>query len=463
MANEGVAYLAGVLGKLHEQWTPHKGQIKVGQALFRYGKTRIFVQCGRKWGKSEFLIYTLVRWAMLNTGSHCYYFAPFQKQAREILWVRLKQFIPQDWIKDENKTEARITLITGSFIKIDGSDNYEAYRGITPDIVAYDEFKDFRPEFHVAMEPNLGPKNAPLLIVGTPPDVEGQYTELAAEMREDGFWIEAPSEENPHMDKAWLDKMKAKLISRGEADVWEREYMGRFIKGGSRTIFPMFKPTLHVVDYAALKAQLRRDIHKLQWFIVADPGTTSVFAAIIVGINQYTRQIYVFDEVYETVAAETTTGRIWPHISALALEANPNALPGGQDWYRIYDEAASWFAMESLDRFNVSWVPTQKAAAPKDMGLSLIKDLLLSNQITFSSRCVKGIWEIENYALDAHGRIPKKNDHIIDTLRYLLHAANYTVVERKEPRQKAKDEMRRGYRMEEDFPDDMYDMPDEDY
>lgn len=464
--------LAGVVSALHAQWTPHKGQIRVGRALFNDNRRRLFVQCGRKWGKSEFLIYTLVRWAAVNPNSACYYFAPFQKQAREILWQRLLQFVPRAFYNAEagiNKTEGRITLLNGSFIKLDGSDNFEAYRGVTPDIVAYDEFKDFRPEFHVAMEPNLAPKNAPLLIVGTPPDVEGQYTELAEEIRadsRDGFWIEAPSSENPHIPSDWLEKTRTKLIARGEPDTWEREYMGRFVKGGARSIFPMFNSALHTVEPERLRRELRDDLHKLEWYLAADPGTTTTFAALILAIHPYTRKVYVFDEIYEQDTKNTTTGRIWPLMRDKMALANPNALPDSDTWYRVYDEAAAWFAAEVLDRYNVQFVPTAKAAAAKETGLGLIKDLMTSRAIVISRACEKLIWEVESYMLDANGRIPKKNDHLIDALRYALHAASYSAVELKEPKQKAKDEMRRAYTLKEDLANmfgDKYNMPDDDY
>jgi Terminase large subunit, T4likevirus-type, N-terminal len=461
----GIAYLAEIIGLIHSRFTPHAGQIRVGRKLFNDGCKRVFVQCGRKWGKSEFLIYSLLRWAALKDGQACYYFAPFQKQAREIIWQRMLQFIPETLVAEVNKTEGRITLTNGSFIKVDGSDNYEAYRGVTPDIVALDEFKDFRPEFFVAMEPNLLPKKAPLLICGTPPDHECQYTEIADEIRQDssGYWIEAPTSENPHIDPEYLEKVKEKLHARNEVDTWMREYMGRFVKGGKASIFPMLDFARHVVDYAALKRQLIRDLHKFQWFMIADPGTTSIFGSLVVGMNPYTRHLYVFDEIYESDPKKTTTGQIWPLMQSMMLEAHPSDLPGGDRWYRIYDEAAAWFAAESLDRYNVGWVPTRKAAAAKEDGLGLIKDLLLNDCLTISSRCEKLLWEMTNYIKDANGKIPKKNDHLIDCLRYLLQAANYTTVTRAEPKPIDKSEGRRAFTMEEDYTSENADMPDNYY
>ena len=40
-----------ILSKLHARWTPHKGQIPVGKAIFHDKKYLTWIQCGRKWGK----------------------------------------------------------------------------------------------------------------------------------------------------------------------------------------------------------------------------------------------------------------------------------------------------------------------------------------------------------------------------------------------------------------------------
>lgn len=201
-----------IMKDLHEHWTPHAGQVKVGKELFTNGVKNIFIQCGRKWGKSEFCIYALWRHALLNPGSACYYLAPQYKQAKEIIWAanRIQTFGPKKYIHKINSVETRITLKNGSFIKVDGSDNYEAYRGITPDFVVYDEFKDFNPKFHVGMEPNLAVRAAPLLIIGTPPDRECQYTVMADEFKErsDANWFRMDSFTNPHIPHDWLKKQK---------------------------------------------------------------------------------------------------------------------------------------------------------------------------------------------------------------------------------------------------------------
>lgn len=49
--SKSAQYIATYLNDLHSVWTPHQGQVPVGQAIFYDHKRRVFVRCGRKWGK----------------------------------------------------------------------------------------------------------------------------------------------------------------------------------------------------------------------------------------------------------------------------------------------------------------------------------------------------------------------------------------------------------------------------
>ena len=162
-------HLATGIEALHRKWTPHPAQVELGRALLSGGFLDVFGQCGRNFGKTELVGYLTWRYAFTFPRSENYYFAPYMKQAREIMWAsrRIQDFGPKDWIESINNTEMRITFKNGSFIKLDGSDNVDAYRGVKPKgLTIYDEFKDFRPEFHEAYDPNRAAFNSPLLIIG---------------------------------------------------------------------------------------------------------------------------------------------------------------------------------------------------------------------------------------------------------------------------------------------------------
>jgi len=428
-----LALYEDVISALHVDWEPHQGQIKIGQAVFRDAITSIFVQCGRKFGKTEIILYILWRWAQSNPGSSCYYISPFQKQSKEIVWAnrRVQTFGPPRWLHSINNTELRLNFENGSFIKCDGSDNFEAYRGIEPHLLIMEEYKDHRPEFMEAMRPNLSVFNAPVVYIGTPPEEDDHFYWKDAEehkTKEGRFFYEAPTWDNPHISKAWLEEEKKRLYDRGEGDVWEREYGAKRVKGGANKVFPMLsqsivKPHDHVMN------EIYKDRKKLQFILWADPAAASCFAVLFVAINPYTKKLYFLDEIYEKDQARMTVKVIGSEIIAKRTE-----LYSGRDaeWRQGYDEAATWFASEMLDVFDEYFEPTQKMKTDKATGLSQIKDILLDGKAVLSDRCVNLYKEMDHYRKDKSGKIPKVNDHLIDDFRYILHAVDYAVRETKE-------------------------------
>lgn len=438
-----------VVTKLHSKRKLHRGQIELLKPLFLEHKST-FGQCGRNFGKTDGVNYALWRWAQENPGSENYYFAPYSTQAREILWEnkRLEDYGPREWISDVNESELRITFHNGSFIKLAGSDNVEAYRGIKPrGLSVYDEFKDFRPEFHQAYDPNLVAHNSPLLIMGTPPDRECQFLEVAEEYRKDPnkhyYW--GPTEINPHIPKDWLERKKRELFAKGESDVWEREYMARYVPGGVSKIFPMLDRSMVIEHDLLWRRHIHRDKKKLEWFITVDPGTTTTFAVLFSALNPYTKEWFFLDEIYETEQRLMTVDQIGLRITGMMDTLNERA-----DWRLTYDEAAAWFQNEMTDRFDLSFMPTQKALRKKEVGLSVIKDAMLQQKVLISSRCTKLYFELDNYFKDRNGRIPKENDHLIDCMRYTFDGSYYSLSQEKEYSEE-RDENFRGARISDDF------------
>lgn len=458
MDEKSLIATAEALHDLHLAWLPHQTQAQVAHAVFYRKCKKIFLENGRKWGKSEILIYILWRWCIFNPGSAVYFIAPFQKQAREIIWAnqRIQNFLSNKYkylSGRPNNTEMRVTFKNGSFIKLDGSDNYEAYRGITPHLIIYDEFKDFRPEFHVAMEPNLAAKNAPIIFAGTPPETDNnQYCIIADECKadKDAAYFNFPSWTNPHLDREWLAKKKRELYARGEGDVWEREYGARRVKGGINSIFPMFNRNTHSVSHETIMAEIERDRHKLIWMVLADPGNVTCFGVLFCAYNPYTCKLYVLDEIYEKEQKQTSTSCIVPRIREIREELYREH----DEWHQTYDEAATWFATEALASFNEAFFPTSKSQHKKDEGLSLIKDQLLKGLIVVSERCEKLMWEMENYVRDKNGKVPKENDHLIDCLRYANATAGVTFIPDNEPPKKDPIDDWRAKRIEDDLYED---------
>jgi hypothetical protein len=421
----------------------HDDQIKQLKPLYDEENSidSLFLACGRKYGKTELVSYILWRQALLNPGSACYYVAPENNHAREILWrnARVQKFLGKDgdkYIKKITDQDMTIWFKNGSFIRLIGSDNYMVANGLTPSIAVYDEFKGFNHRWHTEFAPNRAAKAAPLIIIGTKPRSGNknmdQYNEIlsyAKKHPKEWYTAERTTFDNPinHLpaQKQIIDQEIKQLMARGEEDVVQLEYYSRVVSGGKRAIFPMFDGS-HVYPHKELYNEIRNDIKRLEWYIIADPGTTTCFGSLLIALNPYNKNVYIMDELYEKDQRETSARRMYPRMAAKAYELYPGSNLD-DDWTKVSDEAAAWFMNEVLDQYHVYFMPTDKNNNKKEAGLSLIKDQLIYNLVKISDRCVNLRTEMEKYALDDKGNIPKIHDHLIDCFRYFNASCNYSM------------------------------------
>jgi len=275
-------YYTYVLNQLHrwnqpadKHWTPHPFQAEILVKLFSEDVKTIFVQCGRKFGKTEIIIYILWRWALFNPGSACYYFCPNADDAKEIIWdapdqrgaKRLPDFGPPEFIKSIIKSELRVELKNGSFIKVDGSNNISAIRGYSPSLYVADEYGDFHPDWEGEMEPNRATFDAPAIYIGTPPprlwidpETPHHYVRKAKQVQDEmadglpSFWVKRPSWDNPIPTvQAFLRRTEVAYKRMGKHAEWAREYLAEMVEAGERKVFPNFNAArvegnTHIMD-----------------------------------------------------------------------------------------------------------------------------------------------------------------------------------------------------------------------
>ena len=438
-----------ILELLHQNFTPHAGQMLVDVKIFQQGVTRVMMQCGRNFGKSQYGAYAAVKRALTVPNSHCYIIFPEKEQGKEVLWASgvIRNMIPDKYIAlnraqktEVLKNELRIILKNGSFIKILGADDPDALRGIKPHFVVFDEYRDFKQDVYWNMEANLLAKGATLLICSTPPDIVGHYSKLRESFVEEVhkgnkryFYLELPTETNPYISKEDLNAIKRRLFAIGDFLIWQREYMAKFVPGGASAIIPTFienKET--IVKPAILIWEIMKPmLSHLDWYCLNDPASNSVFAVMLAAHNKFTGQLFILDEIYERDRKKTSPSDIWARVQELKRPYMKDL----SKWDNTYDEAEAWFLnhlerYEILVEFNETMNPTQKQSRNKDEDLSIIKDLTIAEKKFFiSERCPMLIEEIENYATNDKGLIPKKKDHQIDNLRYLLAASEYKLDE----------------------------------
>lgn len=420
----------------------HSGQIEVLKPLFTPGSTTdiLMVPCGRKFGKTELAVYALWKFALENPGSACYYICPEASHGRKIVWdlQRIQKFMGKDtakYVDTCRNQEMMCRLKNGSFIQVVGSDNWSAANGLTPSFVVYDEFKVFHPNWHTEFSPNRAAKAAPLMCIGTLPKVgdknKDQYESLLeqAETDEGSAVFYKTTFDNPinHMkdQKRVINAEIKRLRDRGEEDVVQREYYSKIVPGGASAVFPMLSKDKHVLSHHLIYDEIRKDIKKMEWYLIADPGSTTCFGVLFAALNPYTRQMYILDEIYEKNQLKTSTRNIIPLMMSKAKALNPYG-DLNDDWLKGYDEAGAWFATEAIVQYDLGFMKTEKFKGDKQDGLGLIKDQLIHDKVVISDRCTNLFKEMQEYAKDSKGNIPKKNDHLIDCFRYLNAFAGYT-------------------------------------
>jgi hypothetical protein len=304
------------------------------------------------------------------------------------------------------------------------------------------------------MEPNLATHSAQCVWAGTPPEVDQPFVDgLIGEAKRTSGYFNFTSYDNPHISKDWLDKKREELARKGESAIFEREYMARRVRGGPSAIIPMFDRRRHMKPYDDVMAEVAKDFSSMEWLVICDPGTASVFAVLLGCFNPYIKKMYWLDCLYLEKQADTSVSNVIPLIQSMRMDYRHE-----QEWLQVYDEAASWFAAEAAATYDEHFTPTCKAQNKKENGLSLIKDQCLNGRVLISDRCEKLAWEVENYVKDKNGKIPKERDHLIDCWRYGNAAVGFDLND--DDSKFAADEMaipkepKRGYTIEDDLNSD---------
>jgi hypothetical protein len=93
-----LVYHAQVIQDLAKCISLHDAQKMIAKSIFIDGKKRVFVQCGRKFGKTSIIPYTSYRRCMTFPNSCVFIVAPFYNQAKELLWAdhRITHFLKDD-------------------------------------------------------------------------------------------------------------------------------------------------------------------------------------------------------------------------------------------------------------------------------------------------------------------------------------------------------------------------------
>ena len=201
--------------------------------------------CGRRFGKTHLAIRELCKNARLPRRE-CWFVAPTYRQAKQIVWKKLKQkLIELRWADKINESELTIQLKNGSTISLKGADNHDSLRGVGLDFIVMDEFADIDPDaFYETLRPTLSDKEGSALFIGTPKGI-GNWAHSLYQMQLENpaLWasFSYTTLDGGNVSADEIEQAKRDLDTR----TFRQEYMATFETYTGR-IFYNFDRTTHV-------------------------------------------------------------------------------------------------------------------------------------------------------------------------------------------------------------------------
>ena len=190
------------------------------------------VVCHRRFGKTVLAVNQLIKSALLDTKQRprYAYISPTYRQGKAIAWDYFKHFsrpVPDSAI---NESELRIDYPNGAQVRIYGSDNPDALRGIYLDGVVLDEYALMDPTLWTqVVRPLLADRRGWALFIGTPNGRNQFYTLIhgdgdgwaGAKKSPDWFYAEYKASETGYVDAQELAQAREVMTDDEYAQEFE--------------------------------------------------------------------------------------------------------------------------------------------------------------------------------------------------------------------------------------------------
>ena len=411
--------------------------IKARDAPYRF----LMLCCGRKARKTTFIINRLVFKALTDPNQLTYpYFAPFRKQAKQIVWddhlSRILRMLNAVGIRYKiNQSDLTIRFEGRGKIQVDGLDNAEAHRGKSDwGYVGIDEAASTNLKYvwQEIIRPNLQVHKAGAVIGGTPKGFDEFYNMLKwgdhehviddkdQNTQPDFMTFHATSYDNPFNDPEEIEAARRTTTP----DYFRREYLAlptRF----SGLVYPEFEEGKHVSWF-----DHEQNDHGDYYFGM--DFATRGYTALLIGKVKSNGHIYILDEYKER--NETAINHGEKILEMLEKYADLSKYSG-------YADPAGWAKNQQnkdliwslADEYIELGLPLVQGNNEVLGGINFIRQLLISGKLYIHGRCEKLIaefyqyqWKEQKEAQASEHEEPEKvrkiNDHLLDALRYMVYS-----------------------------------------
>lgn len=400
----------------------HKTQSLVAQSKAKY---RI-VNCGRQWGKTTLACWEMFACAYAKKDRRIAYFATTYGQARDIAWAYLKEISKDVWASPPNETRLELKIKTAdggiSEIFLRGFESVETSRGQQYDFIVLDEvakMRKFKEGWEAVLLGTLAFRQGTALFISTPYGFNHFYElhELSKTSKDYEAWT-FNSYDNPYLPKEYLEGIRQTVTS----DFWAQEYMAEF-KRFTGLVYSEFDFDTHVEPFEL------------------DGKYTPLFGMDF-AVRGFTANLPVFID---------TEGEFWIvdnyKVQGLTAEQHFEGITKMLNKYKKfqlyygYADPAGW--MKNQQKGDMVWsladeylelglnmVQANNQVTP---GINYVKQMFKNNKIHIHPRCTDLIDELLQYQWktksetskdeqDDPEKVRKFNDHLVDSLRYVLYS-----------------------------------------
>lgn len=254
-------------------------QLHPGQAAIDLKRFTV-ITCGRRWGKTEFVLYQIVH-ALLEKKRVSLWLPDYSNF--QIYWDRLMVLLPPQLIKSKNFNLKALKMKNGGFLKAYSLHNgtSKVGRGEKFHMAVIDEaafIMDLRNAWEAIIRPMLVDYAGSAIIVGTPFGKNFFYT-LSQLHKVDDQWgyYSAPTTDNPHLPESERLEIIEKIKKAPNNQLLRQEYLAEFIESGG-SVFSQLKPVTSTKETIGYRIGI--DLAKSQDYTVV-----SVF-------NDHNQQVY---------------------------------------------------------------------------------------------------------------------------------------------------------------------------
>lgn len=347
-----------------------------------------------------------------RNGKH-YWSGNTYQQARDIAWEMLKKIVAPVVLNiNESRLEIKIRAADGkpSTIVLRGWEAVETLRGQKFDLLVIDEIasmKNFALLWEEVLRPTLTDNKGEAIFISTPKGFNHFY-DLYNRQNDpvrgaDYKSFHYTSYDNPFLPRSEIDQAKKEM---GE-DKFAQEYLADFRKTQG-LVYKDFDRSIHVYQTTRPKEDNYRIINNAETLVGIDWGWTNP-AAIGKIYRDTDSNYYLAGEWYHT---HKTTSEIIEMAKSF----------GGNKYYPDPAEP------DRIDEARKAKLNVREVSKDIEAGISAVQELLKTRRFFIHESCINTLYEIETYSYpdkkpeQNEKEVPiKENDHMMDTIRYVLY------------------------------------------